>query len=46
MYFYEMLIRNSECLIQLTETCVSPKEGVVNAFASLFSDPPVASFEI
>lgn len=46
LYFYEMVIRNSECFIQLPETCVSHKEGDVNAFASLFSEPPVASFEI
>jgi hypothetical protein len=46
LYFYEMLIRNSECRVQLTETCVSHKKGDVDAFASLFSDPPVASFEI
>jgi len=41
-----MLIRNSVFLIQLIETCVSHKEGDANAFASLFSEPPVASFEI
>ena len=41
-----MLIRNSVCFIQLTLTCVSHKEGDVNAFASLSSEPPVASFEI